>query len=254
MPLSARCCAALGAVLSATLACTSPSRPDDAPTAAASLDSAQPSKTSYQPVREVDWSEAERALRTHRALVAIPTRDRRVHLTLAEGCWVTTAPTYSALPVVLSEVDPDHTRIGTTEWYLENEEIPWAQATGLIRDGGVHAVDDNQRGRLLFEVFADERRRFVTYVPPEIFVASLLKSGVSGRVINHHVSLEIPWRQAQDLLRAFPSDVSFLHGGAVLIPDPGGGPTLKTYSPGPYVASDFLRALDPQGKISVTVE
>jgi hypothetical protein len=180
-------------------ACSSRASKGEPPHASSSASSARIVEAPrYEPVREVPWLEAEQALRDKRALVAIPTRDRRVHLTLPEGCWTTTAPTDSALVVVLSEVDPNHEEIGTTEWFRDYEEVPFSQATSLLRDGIVPSVHDNDRGRLLFEVFGAEREQYVTYAPPRVQVATLLRSASQHPVtIRHHWSREIRWREAK---------------------------------------------------------
>jgi hypothetical protein len=252
MPLSRRARLALSLLGLAT--CSSPT-PQTERSSEASTSAEAIAMPRYEPVREVPWIEAEIALREKRALAAIPTRDRRVHLTLPDGCWTTTAPTDSALVVVLSEVDPKHVEIGTTEWFLDYREIPFSHATRILRDGKVYSVRDNDRGRLLFVVHDDDRTRYVTYAPPNVHVATLLRSASRPPItISHHLSREIRWREAQDLLRAFPPDVSFLHGGSILVDDPGGGPTREAYDPGDHAADRFLKEIDPQRKISITVE
>jgi hypothetical protein len=239
-------------------ACSSRASKGEPPHASSSASSARIVEAPrYEPVREVPWIEAEMALRDKRPIAAIPSRDRRVHLTLPDGCWTTTAPTDSALPVVLSEVDPNHEEIGTTEWFRDYEEIPFSQATSLLRDGKVYAVSDNDRGRLLFEVFDPERKQYLTYAPPSVHVATLLQSNRNRNFsIQHRRTREIRWREAQDILRTFPAGVGTSHGGFVYIPDPTGGPTRVTYDPDPneHTLSRFLREIDPEGKMGITTE
>lgn len=245
---------ALGAALwlvSPGCSTTAGSDPAAAGTASTSAPTASPDPPPAPPEPSYDeapWADVMAMIRAGKVRWVLQTRARRVYLTtIADARYAATEPRQDDVVRLLDAVDPTHTDLAAATV----EEIPWAEAAQIVRDG--KAIWAEQRdGRRAYVYTADDGW-LLSFEPRTDDIVRLAEELGKVRELKLHTHEEIPWREALALLRADAvSMVSAMHGRRVYLQTRDRGELITTM---PELSMSLAMLIDDLGsKAGLTVE